>query len=335
MQKRSHRRLRAGLCGGLLLLAVCCVGGEHLASAQSAPRVGARVSADSVKVGGRFTLTLVAEHAADVTAVFPTADAGAALFGDLHVVRRGAVQSRQLSAARQVDSVAYEVTTFALDSVRVPVLPIRLAAEGDTAVAGTAPRVVPVVSIVGPDAEGLRAPALLAAFPRSPWWWGVVVLAGAVLLVGGGYAWWYWQDSEDDEAIGGDERTGPYETASMRLQRLEQRNPTGRDACTAFYVDLTRTLRVYLAHRVGIRALEQTTPDVLAALRRRAEVDEQVVRRLQPVLEQADLVKFADAQPPPEESQSVLQDAQGVLDALEATQRRAEAGASTEKSTPA
>jgi len=281
------------------------------------------VSADSVKIGERFTLTLVAEHAADASAIFPAAETSSELFGDLRVVDRGAVQTRRLSEARRVDSVAYEVATFALDSARVPILPVRLAAEGDTTVGGTFPRVVPVISVVGSDAEGLRAPALLAAFPRSAWWWGVLVLVGAVLLAGLAYGWWRWQGAEEEVVASAEDPAGPYEVASARLQRLEQRNPTGREASKAFHVDLTETLRVYLAHRVGIRALERTTSEVLAALRQRPEVDEAVVERLQSVLEQADLVKFADAQSPPEESRSVLRDAQGVLDSIEAAQRRA------------
>jgi hypothetical protein len=300
------------------------------AQAQTAPRIEARVSADSVKIGERFTLTLVAEHAADASAIFPAADAGSDLFGDLRAVERGPVQTRQLSGGRRVDSVAYEVATFALDTARVPILPVRLAADGDTTVAGTFPRVVPVISVVGPDAEGLRAPALLAAFPRPVWWWGVLVLVGVALLAGLAYGWWHWREEEDATVASVEEPDDPYDVATARLQRLEQRNPSGREACTAFYVDLTETLRVYLAHRVGIRALERTTSEVLAALRHQPEIDEPVVQRLQAVLEQADLVKFADAQPPPEKSQSVLQDARGVLDSLEAAQRRAESSSSDE-----
>ncbi|MFB6272264.1 MAG: hypothetical protein ABEL51_05145 [Salinibacter sp.] len=318
-----HRRPWPGWYGRVLLLAGLLAGVAAPAAAQQAPRVEARVSADSVKIGERFTLTLVAEHAADTTALFPSADAGAALFGDLYVFRRGAVQTRRRAGGRRVDSVAYTVTTFVLDTARVPVLPVRLAAQGDTTVAGTLPRVVPVVSVVGPNADGLRTPALLAAFPRPFWWWAGLALLAAALGAGLVYGWRHWKRDET-EAGAEEEQETPYEAASKRLQRLQRRHPTGRRACKAFYVDLTETLRVYLARRVGVRALESTTSEVVAALRRRPEVQEIVVRRLQTVLEQADLVKFAGAQPSPDESQAVLEDAQGVLQALETAQRRTE-----------
>ena len=331
-----HRRPWAGWYGGLFLLVAPLLGGAASAVGQTAPRVEARVSADSVKIGERFALTLVAAHDTATSARFPSADARSGLFGDLHVVERGPIQSRRPSATRRVDSVSYTVTTFALDSARVPILPVRLVTGGDTTVAGSFPHVVPVKSVVGPDAEGLRAPALLATFPRPAWWWTGLVLLGAVLLAGGAYGWWRRQSLDDAEAEEStEEKEHPYKAASTRLQRLERRNPTGREACKAFYVDLTETLRVYLAQRVGVRALEQTTTEMLAALRRHPEVQEVVLRRLETVLKQADLVKFADAQPDPAESRAVLQDAQGVLDALEAAQRRSESTDPTEESAPA
>jgi len=291
------------------------------------------VSADSVKIGERFTLTLVAGHGADRAAMFPRADAGSGFFEDLHVFRRGRIQTRRLPDGHRVDSVAYEVATFALDTARVPVLPVRLASGADTTVTGTPPRAVPVVSVVGPEADALRTPAALASFPWPAWVWGLFGLLAAAVLGGGAYGWWRWR-MRDDEPPDEEETESAYERASARLRRLGRRHPSGRAAAKAFYVDLTDTLRVYLAHRVGIRALEQTTPDVVAALRRRPDVPEEVVQRLRAVLEQADLVKFADAQPSPAESASALDDARSALDALEAAQRRAESVSPEDEDAP-
>lgn len=307
----------------LCLLAALLLAAAGPVEAQPSPRVDVRVSADSVKIGERFAVILVAEHAQGSNVVFPGPDAGPGLFGDLEVFRRGEVQGRQTATTRRVDSVAYEVATFALDSARVPVLPVRVADGPDTTVVGTVPRVVPVISVVGPNAEGLRTPALLASFPRPLWVWATLGLVAATLLGGLVYAWW--RRGSASEAVSPDqEEQDPYEAASARLRQLERRNPNDRESCKAFYVDLTETLRVYLAQRVGVRALECTTPELVAALRRRADVPDKAADRIQEVLGRADLVKFAVAQPRPEESRAVLKEATGVLDTIEAAQRRAE-----------
>ncbi|WP_263785564.1 hypothetical protein [Salinibacter grassmerensis] len=331
-----QRRMRGWTRTGpqlLLLLSLLCACARSV-GAQPEPRVEVRVSADSVKVGERFTLTLAATRAADRDVTFPSVDAGPAVFGDLHPVRRQAVRTRRSSSARRVDSVAYEVTTFALNSARVPVLPVRLVSGGDTTVVGSPPRTVPVVSVVGPDAKALRTPAALAHFPRPAWVWGLLGLFTAAVLGGGAYGWWRWR-TQDATGTDDPEPERAYEAASAQLRRLERRHPSGHEAAKAFYVDLTEALRVYLVRRVGVPALEQTTAEVVAALRRRPEVQEETIQRLQAVLEQADLVKFADAQPPPAESRSVLGDAQDALDALEATRRREEARATDDASSSA
>jgi len=327
--------MRVGGTAAVLVVLAGWLGGRQRAVAQSSPRIEARVAADSVKIGERFTVRLVAEHDADAAAVFPASDVGAALFGDLHVVQRGAVQTRRASTTRRVDSVAYEVTTFALDSARVPILPVRLVAGPDTTVVGTVPQVVPVRSVVEPDDEVLRTPAALASFPWPLWVWGALLLSALALAGGLVYAWRRWGKEDASASDADDDPPPPYREAMERLQGLERRNPTGPAARKAFYVDLTDTLRVYLARRLGVRALEQTTAEVLTALRRQPEVQEVVLRRLQTVLQQADLVKFADAEPSLERSQSVLEDARSVIDALESAQRRAESSSADDEPAPA
>lgn len=325
----GRRGAVGGRLGRRLLLIGLLLWPMGRAMAQPSPRAEIHVSADSVKVGERFTVALVAEHPAGSQVDFPTAEAGSALFGELTVLRRGEIRrSRKGDGSLRVDSVAYEVVTFALDSARVPVLPVRLISDQDTTVLGTAPRVVPVVSVVPSGADGLRTPAALAAFPRSFWVWGGLGLAVMVLVGGGAYAWWRWRE-DPEPAPRTEDDPDPYGAAVTRLQHLEHRNPNDLETCRAFYVDLTQTLRVYLAKRVGVRALECTTAELVEALQRRPEIPTEVTQRVQTVLEEADLVKFAGTQPKPEKTRRILEEAQGVLGALEAAQRRAESRASS------
>lgn len=306
------------LCG----LALCLSSG--LARAQSPPEVEAHLSVDSVQIGEQFTLSLVAESPAESTVSFPSVDAGSGVFGDLRPLERGRVQSRHPSASLRVDSVAYTVTTFTLGSAQIPVLPVRIVEAGDTTIAANRPMRLHVVSVVNPDATGLRTPPALASFPRPIWVWGAFVLVGLVLVGGVAYAWWRFRGERAQSSESDEQSDDPYQTAVKKLEQLTRRNPNDPVTGKAFYVELTQALRVYLARRVGVKALECTTSELITALRRRSEIPRTAADRIQPVLERADFVKFAGAKPDPEKSQALLKEARGVLDAVEAAMRRSE-----------
>ena len=114
MMIRFNGVRRVLLLGVLLLLS-----GE--ASAQS---VRAYLSVDSVSVGERFRLTFAVENNGVARVLFPDPALGDSILGDLEVLQ---VLGRGTSGRK--DSVVYEVTTFALDSARVPPIPVRLAVE--------------------------------------------------------------------------------------------------------------------------------------------------------------------------------------------------------------
>lgn len=307
--------------GGFLLLVVALLVPVEGAAAQETARAHTYVLTDSAKIGERFTIALSAEHAVDTEVVFPDPEAGSVLFGDLTVVDRGPVHVRRPSAIRRVDSVTYEVATFELDSARVPPLPIRVVARGDTVLVNTSSRIVPVTSVVGEKAQGLRDPAALASFPRPLWAWLVLGLVVTALLAGLVYAWRRRQQESAPEIptplVDTEERT-PYEVATRRLRRLGQRDVADEEALKSFYVDLANILRTYLAEEFGVATLERTTGELIDVLERRPDVPTQVVGRVQTVLEVADLVKFAGMRPSSEDNRMALQEARDTLDAIKA-----------------
>ena len=88
-----------------------------------------------------------------------------------------------------------------------------------------------------------------------------------------------------------------HETALQKLLELEQSDLLDNGEVNAFQTQLTYILREYLEGRYGIHALESTTDDILASLRNIGVPDEWRVQ-LRKMLQTADLVKFAKAQPP-------------------------------------
>lgn len=76
-----------------------------------------------------------------------------------------------------------------------------------------------------------------------------------------------------------------------------------------YHSELTYILREYLESRYGIQALEQTTSEILEQLRE-ADFDKSHSVNLASLLQTADLVKFAKAQPPVEFHEQAMLDAE-------------------------
>lgn len=319
------RCLREFVLGSLLLLVLGATvfGAGGVVSAQ--PRsVHADVipSTRSVAIGERFTLSVVVEHGFQSEVIFPAPDAGPMVFGPLDVVDRQDVRSRYLGASRpgmRVDSVVYTVAAFGIDSVRVPRLPVQLVTGQDTTLVGMPAPHIRVVSTVGPDAAQLKGLAPLASFPQPLWPWMLLGLVVVLLVAGAAYAWWY-RGSEaaplpPDEVLT-DDRT-PYERAEARLERLYDYDVADPAVRSPYHVDLARLVRVYLAERLDVNAPNRTTREVIAALRAHDAVSAEAAARVQSVLEQADLVKFANARPDPDVARQAQHDAQRALAQIE------------------
>ncbi len=88
----------------------------------------------------------------------------------------------------------------------------------------------------------------------------------------------------------------PHEWALRQLEVLQKQQMWQNGQVKGYHSALTHVVREYLEKRYGISALEQTTDEILAQLRRHG-FDASLAQKLADVLQTADLVKFAKAQP--------------------------------------
>ena len=93
----------------------------------------------------------------------------------------------------------------------------------------------------------------------------------------------------------------PHELALQRLEALAQQQMWQNGQVKGYHSALTHIVREYLENRYGIQALEQTTDEILGQLlhgsERQRDFDLSLSQKLGDVLQTADLVKFAKAQP--------------------------------------
>lgn len=88
----------------------------------------------------------------------------------------------------------------------------------------------------------------------------------------------------------------PHELAIQQLEELERQQMWQSGQVKGYHSALTYIVREYLEKRYGIQALEQTTDEILAQLLQQ-DFDLSLAQKLGDVLQTADLVKFAKAQP--------------------------------------
>jgi hypothetical protein len=147
---------------------------------------------------------------------------------------------------------------------------------------------------------------------------GIVVAAG----LGGLYAWRHVEtkpagSSEPTVSKASESASSPYETAREKLDHLRTRDRGEEGDVESIYVTLTGVVRTYLSRRLNIPARESTTSELIAGLRAHDDVPTPEADRLQSILEEADLVKFAGHRPDAERARRHVQDALTVLDAIE------------------
>jgi hypothetical protein len=108
----------------------------------------------------------------------------------------------------------------------------------------------------------------------------------------------------------------PEEIALEKLAALERSTLLAEGLHKEFHVLLSEALREYLGGRYGFYALESSTAEILAELARdRLPRGAALFSRIRGLLTETDLVKFAKAVPPVEDSRELLEQTVGIVHA--------------------
>ncbi len=282
-----------------------------------AQRVDAYLSEDSVYVGDRFTLTLIAIHGFDEPPSFPSIDSS---FGDILPLDLASAGTQYMDTGIRLDSAVYTVTTFALDTARLTPLTIGF---GDTVLSAVTPaRELRVISMVPEDATDIRDMAPPVDFGPPLWPYVLLGLALVILSILIWYVIWRRRqpppipDKEPEE----DELPSPAVLAIERLEALKGAPLTEKNQVEIYYVELSDVLRTYIEHRLRIPALESTTQELIMELIHpdiQHQIPSGIPQRVEQILSLADLVKFADVIPSIPEGRTALEEAFKVVQRTE------------------
>lgn len=98
----------------------------------------------------------------------------------------------------------------------------------------------------------------------------------------------------------------PYVIALRELERIREEKSWQKGEAKRFYSDLTDVVREYIEERYGVPALESTSDELIALLKKGRFTEDSKLALLSEVVQQADLVKFAKYIPTADECEKHL-----------------------------
>ena len=111
----------------------------------------------------------------------------------------------------------------------------------------------------------------------------------------------------------------PHIVALRALDKIRKAKLWQNDKQKQFYTEVTDALRVYIADRYDIVALERPSREMLADLKQQ-DMDPKLYDNMEELFTRADLVKFAKYQASAEENEEVIPDAVRFVNATYMTQ---------------
>ena len=253
---------------------------------------------DSVQVGDIVELTFVIQgtytdlEIPDETA-FPE---------DVEVISR---QRYQISSSR--DSLVYRLQFFGTDDLVLPAVQFQLQrAQGDTTLRSSR---IPIYfkTMLSEQDEGFRPFKPVFTFARA--WWPYVI-ALLILLVLAYYLFRWFQRREPESRLQPKPEpvpfTDPLDELKQSLSSLAPVNSLSEyEQFEAFYIELGDAIRRYIKRVYRFPALEMTTREICLELENEGAATS-TVRITRAVLNEADIVKFANFKPDSASAEQVL-----------------------------
>ena len=145
---------------------------------------------------------------------------------------------------------------------------------------------------------------------------GAAVILGFITVS----AWFYLRKKPQTLPVSEGEEVDtplPHAVAYEQLSAIETSDLLNRGDMEAYHTQIASVLREYINARYQIPALALTTTALLRAMLR-AEINAQCIERVQQLLANCDMVKFATYQPELSEASDRITDARWIIDETKA-----------------
>ncbi len=201
------------------------------------------------------------------------------------------------------------LTITSWDSGYWAIPPFTFIINGDTV--ATQPMLLTVNTVEVDTTEAIRdikeiyvVPFSLVDWVKEHWQWIAGGLA-AVAILTGLFIFLYRRSRRPKPPVPEAPKAPAHLTAFLALEALKQKKLWEQERTKEYYTELTEIIRGYVEHRYGVPAMEQTTDELLTALRL-SSMPTGAQQQLGQILRLADMVKFAKWIALPIENEQVM-----------------------------
>ena len=274
-------------------------------------QVNARFDTTAIMIGDQIRLHIEMERQNDVRVQFP--EWTKALVRNIEIVEVYPVDSIRTSSG--TIRLKQEILITSFDSGRHVLQPIRFpfVADGITDTIATRPIFLDVFTVPLNNEQDIADIKPIYKLPVGwadvlPWLLRFGLLLIVVALVGFGvYAFIRWRNNKPVFSQPKPAEP-PHVTALRELDRLRGEKLWQNKRIKDYYTRLSDIVRSYIEGRFGVTAMEMTKDEILTGLQNTGFEDNNLVDRLSQLLSMSDLVKFAKAEPLPNENESAMLD---------------------------
>jgi hypothetical protein len=279
-----------------------------------AAMVDARLDTTAILIGDQTGMTLSFTAPAGTVVEWPALPD--TLMQSIQVIRRGKIDTTFSADKRSVTlNQKFTITSFDTGFYSIPQIPVYFKTPPDTTSQREASPMlflkvstlpVDTTKAIKPIIGPMKAPLTFREI--LPW----ILLALGVVVIILAVIWYIRRRRKNKPII--DLRLKvqlkPHEIALKELNELRGKKLYQSGHVKQFHTEVTDILRKYIEERFLVPALESTTDEIITELTRTGMVEQSDMGILRKILVLADLVKFAKANPIPEENEESVSSAE-------------------------
>lgn len=267
----------------------------------------AKLDSNKILVGDQVKLKVQVTYPVKTAITWPLLKDS--LTPKIEIVDKSKIDTVSKDANKLTLSQSYTITSFDSGGFYVPQISFKYKSPGDTSYfeALTDSLLLNVNTIPVDTSKAFKDIKGPMSVPWTfmemlPYIIGVILLAAIIWFV-----FWYLKKRKKGESILGfsKPKIPAHEQALLALDALKNKKLWQNNKVKQYYTELTEITRTYVENRFGVQAMEMTTDEITSSLKP-FEIESSLVNKLRKMLVLADLVKFAKANPLPDEHDKSL-----------------------------